>query len=187
MTPEQPTAACTAAEQELAVLAAGGHAAGEQRRHRAHTEECEECREFAQLCEELGEAGRSTLMDDASAAPLDLVARTLTRLQPELTAIRERRRMTRLLAGKLALAGLASFPVILALNAAFTWLGYSLLSRFLPTVAPAFATMLTVTTLLGLSLSYGALPLLARWGVDMRVPVLELMPAAAELDGGATA
>ena len=97
--------------------------------------------------------------------PLDLVPRTLAALRPALA----RARASRALSRRLALAGAAVLPVILAVNAAITWLVYVALDLWLPQeVAVGAAAIMVVTTLLGLAIAYGSLPLFVVWGASLR-------------------
>ena len=171
---EQPDReTCLACQEELA-LAHGGTAALDEPALR-HLGACADCEAFAAIAAELAATAAAAPVADP---PAGLVARTLARLEPELesrawTRTRDGRRV----GWRLALAGAVSLPVIVAVNLALGMLGHSLLGRWLAApVADAFAGVLGLTTLLGLSLAYGALPLLANWAVDVRQP---LVPAPA--------
>jgi hypothetical protein len=69
----------------------------------------------------------------------------------------------------LALAGLVSLPVIIGLNGVLLWLVYTTLEvRISEPVAVVAAYIVAASTLLGLSLAYGSLPLMADWGLKLR-------------------
>ncbi len=118
-----------------------------------HASSCEECRSFYLVHRTLG-------------PPADLVARTFSRLEPVL---RERRALRRKLALQLCLAGAVSLPVVVGMNAVLVWLCYVLTSHVISPEAGAVAAGIVGSALLlGLSLAYGSLPLLASWGSHLR-------------------
>jgi predicted anti-sigma-YlaC factor YlaD len=152
---------CRARQEELA-FAAGRHPFGPLLTD--HLSRCATCRSFAKSVKELSlglSAQRDRIETDA-----DLVTRTMNRLKPEL-AKRSGEKFR--LRARLALAGLVSLPVILGLNGVLLWFVYSTLHvRLSETVAAVAAYLIAASTLLGLSLAYGSLPLLADWGLKLR-------------------
>jgi hypothetical protein len=96
----------------------------------------------------------------------------MERLSPEL-AMRSRERIW--LRARLAFAGLVSLPVILGLNGMLIWLVYRTFASWLSEpVAVGAASIVAASTLLGLSLAYGSLPLMAAWGLELRQRRLDL-------------
>lgn len=118
-----------------------------------HTESCRDCASF--------------LMTGRYLAPADdLVAQTLNRLRP---ALAERSSQRAGIYWGLTLAGAFSLPIILALNTGMIWMSYHALARITTAeLALAGASLLAVSLLLGLSVAYGSLPLLASWGLQLR-------------------
>jgi hypothetical protein len=103
---------------------------------------------------------------DGTEPSPDLVARAMERLSPELEA---RSREGIWLRTRLAFAGLVSLPVIVGLNGLLIWLVYSTCTAwFSESVAVGAAMIIAASTLLGLSLAYGSLPLMADWGLELR-------------------
>ncbi len=100
------------------------------------------------------------------APPEDLVLRTFEKLRPVLLERSARRRG---IYWGLTLAGVFSFPIIIAVNAGMIWISYSAIERIAtPELAMASASLLGVSLLLTLSVAYGSLPLLASWGLQLR-------------------
>jgi hypothetical protein len=103
---------------------------------------------------------------ESFVAPDDIATRTAARIAPELSALRSRRREV---LGKLALAGLVSFPLVFAANAGLAWLLWNTLERIAPEAFALAATSLVgAVMLLSLSLSYGSLPILASFGLRLQ-------------------
>lgn len=127
-----------------------------------HLTRCTACRSFAESVREISHLARL----DRTEPPSSLVRRAMVQLEPELS---ERAREGFWLRTRLAIAGLVSLPVIVGLNGLLIWIIYSSLeswlSRPLATVA---AYVAAASALLGLSLIYGSLPLLAEWGFELR-------------------
>ena len=118
-----------------------------------HVSRCDDCSSFYAAERQL-------------APPDDLVTRTLDRLRPALLARATHRRE---IFWGLTLAGVLSFPIIIALNAAMVWVTYATIERLAtPPMATAGASLVGVSLLLALSVAYGSLPLLASWGVQLR-------------------
>ncbi len=118
-----------------------------------HTSRCHDCKSFDAFVRQL-------------APPYDLVTRTVDRLRPALLRRAAHRRE---IFWGLTLAGVLSFPIIVALNASMVWITYATIERLAtPPLAMAGASLLGVSLLLALSLAYGSLPLLASWGVQLR-------------------
>jgi len=150
---------CTACQEELA-LAAGRD---ELRVGPAgHLTRCGTCQSFAASVEELAHLALS----QDNEPPSSLVTRAMERLSPELEA--RAREAFRLRIG-LAVAGSISLPVIVGLNGMSVWLVYTMLDAFLSEpVAVLAAYTVVASTLLGLSLAYGSLPLVADWALHLR-------------------
>ena len=118
-----------------------------------HVNRCDDCKSFYAVERQL-------------APPDDLVARTVERLRPTLLARAAHRRE---MFWRLTLAGVLSFPIIVALNASMVWMTYATIERLAtPQLAMAGASLIGVSLLLTLSVVYGSLPLLASWGVQLR-------------------
>jgi hypothetical protein len=106
------------------------------------------------------------LGSESLLVPDDVADRTAARIAPELSALRSRRREV---LGKLALAGVLSFPLLFAANAGLAWLLWSALERFVPEAYALAATSAAgAVMLLLLSLAYGSLPILASFGLRLR-------------------
>jgi predicted anti-sigma-YlaC factor YlaD len=152
---------CRACQEELA-FAAGRHPlrpvlAG-------HLNRCPTCRSFAASVKELALA--LSALSDSTEPAAHLVTRAMERLKPVLA---ERSRDRFRLRARLALAGLVSLPVIVGLNGVLLWLVYTTIEvRLSEPVAVVAAYIIAASTLLGLSLAYGSLPLMADWGLKLR-------------------
>lgn len=98
--------------------------------------------------------------------PDGLVERTLERLQWELA---RRRRLKRVVVGRLTLAALLTLPVVLAVNAIEAYLLFTALDRYLPaSLAGAATGVVVLSMLLTLAVAYGSLPILASFGMKLR-------------------
>jgi hypothetical protein len=98
--------------------------------------------------------------------PEGLVERVLLRIVPELSRRRSRQRRVWT---HLAVAGVLSLPVLVALNAATLWLLASGLALWLPAPLVGAVTFFAGgLMLLALSLTYGSLPILASFGSRFR-------------------
>jgi predicted anti-sigma-YlaC factor YlaD len=160
---EDASPLCRSSEEALAAGAGSVPEGGALGRHLA---DCASCRGFAEAVREVA-LGLREMGEEPGA---DLVERTLAGLRAALAerARRRRRAEGRLWLG-LVLIGLLSLPLIVGLNGAYAWAGHAVLGRFVAEpLALLFAWTLCATTLLGLSLAFGALPLLARWGAEVR-------------------
>lgn len=127
-----------------------------------HLTRCATCRSFEESVRELSYLARL----DRTEPPSDLVRRAMERLEPELS---ERARDGFWLRARLAIAGLVSLPIIVGINGLLIWLVYSSLESWLsPSLATVAASGAAASALLGLSLIYGSLPLMAEWGMELR-------------------
>lgn len=143
-----------------------------------HLKECAQCSCFEKSVGELAQLARLDRFDP----PANLVKRTMKRLAPELA---ERTREGFWLRVRLAIAGLVSLPIIVGINGSLIWIVYSSLEGWLShPLAAAAAYILAASTLLGLSLAYGSLPLLAEWGVELRRECRDLVTTAASIPPG---
>ncbi len=150
---------CRTFQEEMAL---GGDEHPRSRELEEHLTRCANCRSFEESVRELSHLARL----ERTEPPSDLVRRAMEQLRPDLA--RRAREGARLRA-RLALAGLVSLPIIVGINALLIWAVYSLLetwtSQPLATIA---AYVVTASALLGLSLVYGSLPLMAEWGWELR-------------------
>lgn len=150
---------CRACQEELA-YARGRH--GLPASLVIHLGQCPVCQSFGVSVNQLAHLAQAGQNEPSP----DLVARTMDRLSPELAA---RTREGTWLRVRLAFAGFISLPVILGLNGLLIWLVYTTLATWWSeSVAVGAASMVAASTLLGLSLAYGSLPLMADWGLELR-------------------
>ncbi len=150
---------CRACQEELAFAGRTDHL---PQGLADHLGRCPTCRSFAISVRDLTHLVQS----DRTEPDPDLVARAMERLRPEL-AVRSREGIW--LRARLAFAGLVSLPVILGLNGMLIWLVYRTFASWLSEpVAVGAASIIAASTLLGLSLAYGCLPLMAAWGLELR-------------------
>ena len=116
----------------------------------AHLASCASCREYEEACRLLAPL--------AGGAPMPTefgIERMIVRAQEELRLVMERRAFYRLLA-----VTLLALPGVLLLNAFLGWLGYGLIALFAPRWQPYLLLCLGAWILMGMSLSYGSLPIL---------------------------
>ncbi len=150
---------CRACQEELAFARGPDHLPPGLADHHGR---CFPCQSFAVSVRELVHLAES----DRTEPNPDLVARAMKRLGPELAT---RAREGFWLRARLALAGLVSLPVILGLNGILIWFVYTTFAVWLSVpVAIGAASVIAASTLLGLSLAYGSLPLMADWGLELR-------------------
>jgi predicted anti-sigma-YlaC factor YlaD len=153
---------CRACQEELA-FAAGRHLVPPVLVN--HLNRCPTCQSFAASVRELAHLVQLA-QSDRVEPDSDLVIRAMERLKPVLA---ERSREGFRLRAGLALAGLVSLPVIVGLNGVLLWVVYTMLEVWLSQpVAVAAAYIVAASTLLGLSLTYGSLPIMANWGLKLR-------------------
>jgi hypothetical protein len=138
-----------------------------------HLKGCAHCSCFEKSVRELTKRARLERFDP----PADLVKRTMKHLAPELARRTHEGFWLRV---RLAIVGLVSLPIIVGINGFLIWVVYSSLGSWLSQpLATMVAYVVAASALLGLSLTYGALPLLAEWGVELRQRCRDLVTTAA--------
>jgi predicted anti-sigma-YlaC factor YlaD len=156
---------CRACQEELAFAGTTDHL---PQGVADHLGRCPTCRSFAISVRDLAHLAQS----ERTEPNPDLVDQAMERLRPELEM---RSREGIWLRARLAFAGLVSLPVILGLNGMLIWLIYRTFASWLSEpVGIGAASIVAASTLLGLSLAYGCLPLMAAWGLELRQRRLNL-------------
>lgn len=141
-------------QHQLAILEGRGSA--------ENAEHCQDCRSLFAVERSLASVRSFPVAKPPRALLVGTLGKLSSRLERQAS---ERQRIT----WRLILAGAFSFPVILTVNAVMLSIVYRLLERVLPSVAAITATVFVASSLLiGVSLAYAALPLLASFGFRLR-------------------
>ncbi|RMD97921.1 MAG: hypothetical protein D6812_14380 [Deltaproteobacteria bacterium] len=116
----------------------------------AHLADCSACRDYAEACRLLTPLAH----DVPELSEIELQA-MIRRTQAELERVVEQRAFYRLL-----VVSLLALPGVLLFDALLGWIGYRLIALLSPVWQPYLLLCLGGWLLMGLSLSYGSLPIL---------------------------